>query len=167
MGYWLELSENSRAFIVNTIKLIPERLRPLHLLRASYIPCAPCLGCATLMRKSLFHGGSGWDDLAQVVWHFNGPVTSPNPAAELIHVQKEDLKAEYPMDTPGTVVPITYKTLKSLPSLVSVQPLPRRSTPFPPEWRLPKPPPVPVRSKCWVRPMPVPCFRGSLRPQMV
>ena len=165
MGHWLELPEKSRTFIVDTIKRIPERFRPLHLLQASYIPCAPCLDCVSFTRKGLLHGVSGWDDLAQVVWHSNGPVTTPGSAAELVHVQREDLKAEDPTETPGTVVPITYKSLKSLPSLLSARPLSRPPTPFPPEWCLPKPRPVPARTQTVIRPLPIPCFRGQ--PEMV
>ncbi|KAI1785405.1 hypothetical protein LXA43DRAFT_132191 [Ganoderma leucocontextum] len=168
VGYSLELPEQIRSFIVNTIKRIPERLRPLHLQRIVYGSRASCASYVNHARKTLFHAESGWDDLEHAVWCSNGPATNPNPAGQLIHVQKEGLMDEYPMDTPGTVVPITYKGLNSLLPLLSIRSPPFPPTPFPPEWRLPKPRPVPVRSnKSVVRPTPVPCFGGQLRPQMV
>ena len=70
---------------------------------------------------------------------------------------------EDPMDTPGTVGRVTYKGMDSLPSLLCVQTAPSEwtRTPFPREWRLPKPNPASVKND-WARPKPMPCFLRQL-----
>ena len=143
VAHGLKLSEASRLSIINDIKGIPPHRRPLHL--------------------HAFYETSSWDNLEQAVWGSNGPGTILTPTDQLVHVQNEDIMEEYPMHTPGMVNCVMYKELDSLPSLLSVKPSPGEwsRTPFPPEWRLPKPRPVPVKSNDWARSKPVLCFRGQ------
>lgn len=143
VAHGLEISEESCSSIINDIKGIPRHRRPLHLYP--------------------FYENSSWDNLEQAVWGSNGPGTVLTPADHLVHVQNEDTIEEDPMDTPGMVNCVMYKELDLLPSLLSLKPSPGEwsRTPFPPEWRLPKPRPVPVKSNDWARSKPVLCFRGQ------
>ena len=144
VAHGLELSAERCSSIVNDIKGIPPHRRPLHLYP--------------------FYENSSWDNLEQAVWGSNAPGTILTPADQLVHVQNEDTIEEDPMDTPGTVDRVTYKEMDSLPSLLSVQTVPSEWTrsPFPREWRLPKPNPESVKNNAWARPKPMPCFLGQL-----